>query len=120
MEPITQQSGLNSWDNYTSGTFIKASDVVSENDPFICISIEEINSTDRVTNQPKLVLRITLERNGKDYEMDLNKTNASKLKELGIKTPKETIGKKIYFKKALVRDPVKKVEVEGLRIYKIE
>ena len=76
--------------------------------------IELIDTEDR--NCP----RITIERNGKEFEFDLNKTNAKNLKELGIKTPKEVIGKKIYFKKALVRNPKTNQEVEGLRICRIE
>lgn len=103
-----------SWDNYISGTFLKAIDVNSDQDAFICTEVAE---SDR---EGVKQIRLTLERNAKEYELDLNKTNAKKLKELGLASPKATIGKKLFFKKALVRNPKTNQEVEGLRIYRIE
>ena len=111
---------LDSWDNFTSGNFLKASDVSSENDAYACTGIETTEVLDKKTKLPRQVLRVALERNGKEFEFDLNKTNAKKLKDLGMKAPKEVIGKKLYFKKALVRNPDTNIEVEGLRIFKLE
>lgn len=103
---------LDSWDKFSSN-FIKASDVSSENDAYVCIGVEQTED-----DQPKI--RTTLERNEKEFTFDLNKTNINKLKELNLKSPKALIGKKIYFKKALARNPKTNLEVDSLRIYKIE
>ena len=116
----TQKNQLDSWDNFTSGNFLKAADVASENDAYVCTDVEISEVTDNKTKEKRQALRLTLQRNEKESELDLNKTNAKKLKDLGIKSPREVIGKKLYFKKALVRNPQTNVEVEGLRIWKIE
>jgi len=107
-----KQNGLGCWDNYISGSFLKAINVENENDVFVCISVEVIEE-----ETPRL--RTILEKQGTEWQFDLNKTNASKAKELGIQTPKDLIGKKIFFKKVLVRNPTTNQEVDGLRIYKI-
>jgi hypothetical protein len=65
-------------------------------------------------------LRATVERNGIEYDFDLNKTNIKFLVALTYVEPLTLVGKKIYFKKALVRNPKTNVEVEGLRICKVE
>ena len=106
---------LDDWGSFTSGTFLKALNVKSEQDPFVCTNVA-INET----KEGQTRLRLTLENNGLDYDFDLNMTNSNKLKELGVKRPKECIGKIIYFKKVLVTDPKTRKEVEGLRIYKIQ
>lgn len=110
---MTQEKDNDSWDDYISGNFLKAINVDSENDGFVVVQIEN------VTEKEIKKIRLNLERNGKEFDFDLNKTNASKLKELGIATPREVIGKVIFFKKALVRNPTTNKEVDGLRIYKI-
>jgi len=109
-------ANLDSWDNYTSGSFLKAINVNSDHDAFVVIGVEE--ASDPTTKATRV--RLNLERNGQEFDFDLNKTNGSKLKSLGVPSPNALIGKKIYFIKALVRDPKKNVEVEGLRISKIE
>ena len=111
-----QKDNLDSWDNFTGNNFLKPIHVVSESQSFICTDIEIVE--DAVTKVPRP--RITLEFNEIAYEFDLNKTNSSKLKELGVKVPRQLIGKKVYFKKVLVRDPKKNMEVDGLRIHKID
>jgi len=111
---MTNEKELESWDEFISGDFLKASDVDSEKDAFACVSVETID------RDGKLQIRLNLQRNERDYAFDLNKTNAKKLKELEVKAPKEAIGKKIYFKKVLVRNPKTNVEVDGLRIWKLD
>lgn len=105
---------LENWDNFISGTFLKAADVNSQEDAYACIGVEQVD------RDGKPQVRLNLQRNEKDANFDLNKTNSVKLKELGMETPKSIIGKKIYFKKALVRNPKTNLEVEGLRIWKID
>lgn len=111
-----QKDNLDSWDNYIGVNFLKPSHVVSESQSFVCTGIEIVE--DAVTKVPRP--KVTLEFNEIAYEFDLNKTNSSKLKELGVKVPRQLIGKKVYFKKVLVRDPKKNMEVDGLRIHKID
>jgi len=105
---------LDSWDNYLSGNFLKAANVESEEDAYVCTDVESIDRD----NKPQV--RLHLQRKEIDWALDLNKTNSRKLLELGLMSPKEAIGKKIYFKKALATNPDTKKEVDTLRIYKID
>jgi len=108
------ENDMDSWDGFISGDFLKAIDVNSDSDAYACIGVEQIDRE----GIPQV--RLNLQRNEKDANFDLNKTNSKKLKELGVDSPKAVIGKKIYFKKVLVRNPKTNAEVESLRIYKIE
>jgi len=110
-----KNSQLDSWDDFVSGTFLKPINVDSEKDAFVVIGVELFQRDDGTSNP-----RLTLERNGKDFEFDLNKTNGVFLKNSGIANPKLIVGKKLYFKKALVRNPKTNQEVEGLRISRVE
>ena len=104
---------IGGWDEYLNN-FLKASDVTSDTQIFIVISIEEVENRDQKS------IRITMESMGNEYLMDLNKTNLAFLKNSGIKTPRNIIGKKLYFKKVIVRNPKTNLEVEGLRISKVD
>lgn len=109
-------ANLDEWNDFISGTFIKATDVSNENEPFICTKAEPF-----LDNRDGIIrLRTTLEGKGQEYLFDLNKTNAIFLKNSGINKPREVVGKKIYFKKVLVFNPELKKEVDGLRISKVE
>jgi len=108
-----QKKSTDSWDEYVSGDFLKSINVTNEQEEFVCVNIEETETDDRK------VLRMKLERNGNSWDFDLNKTNAAFLKENGIETPSQVVGKKISFKKVLVRNPQTNKEVEGLRINKV-
>lgn len=110
-----KENGLGSWDNYVSGNFLKVVNVTSENDAFVCIAIEEVEQQDGMKKP-----RLTVERKGNEWDFDLNKTNAQKCVELGIVKPKDLIGKKLFFRKALARNPTTNKEVETLRIFRIE
>lgn len=107
------QDRLGSWDNYVSGNFLKAANVENEGDAFV---VKEVSEFER-DGVPSI--RISLERNGNDWDFDVNKTNAKKLQEF-VKTPKELVSKKLYFRKALVRNPKTNQEVESLRVTKVE
>ena len=115
---MENDSQLDSWDNFVSGNFLKASDVSSQEDAYVVVNVEIAERKDG--DIVKQNVRLHLERNEKETEFDLNKTNAKKIKELGINSPRALIGKKIYFKKALVRNPKTNAEVESLRIYKLD
>jgi len=107
---------LDSWNDFISGAFLKAVNVNSTNDAFACINVEIFVDPRDNSERP----RLTLEWKDQQFEFDLNKTNAVKAKELGVERPKDLVGKSLYFKKVLVRNPRTNQEVEGLRICKIE
>ena len=108
-------ANLDSWDGFTSGMFLKASDVNSEQDSLVCIGAEIV--VDKTTQKQKI--QLTLEKNGKNYKFDLNQANLKAIK-VSVPNPKAVIGKKLYFKKVLVTSPKTKTEVESLRISKVE
>ena len=114
-----KEKELSSWDEYVSGNFLKPVNVQSENDAFICIAIIETEQKNKQGNTIKRP-RLTLERNENEWDFDLNKTNSQKCVELGITKPTDLVGKKLYFKKALARNPDTNKEVDALRISKIE
>lgn len=105
---------LDSWDEFTGSNFLKAIDVSSEEEQFVCSKVEMFTDD---SNQKKP--RIELESDGKTWTFDLNKTNSKKIDELGVKSPRALIGKIIQFRKVLVRNPKTNQEVDGLRISKI-
>ena len=116
-EKVTEevQDSLDSWDSYLSGNFLKAINVSSEADAYVVTGITEVEDPDGIKRP-----RLHLERNNTQFDFDLNKTNAAKVKELGITSPKSVVGKKIFFRKVLVRNPKTNQEVDGLRVSKVE
>lgn len=100
---------------YASGNFLKAVNIESDKDAFVVTNAEEVKATDG-----REALRLTLERNGIEYEFDLNKTNIKFLVTKGYIEPMTLVSKKLYFKKALVRNPKTNMEVEGLRICDVQ
>lgn len=104
-----------SWDDFCGSNFLKTIHVANEQDVFVVIKVE-IYKDDDNSAKP----RLTLEKNDEDYLFDLNVTNSNFCREAGIKTPKDLLGKKIFFKKINVISPKTKKEVESLRISKIE
>jgi len=115
MEQPNKNSQLDSWDDFVSGSFLKPINIDSEKDAFVVITVDVFNDTDG-SSRP----RLTLERNSKQFDYDLNKINSVFIKNSGVNTPKQLVGKKLYFKKVLVRNPKTQLEVEGLRIVRVE
>jgi hypothetical protein len=83
-----QQGNLDDWDNFLGSNFLKAKDVDPE-DIFVVVGLEYDGENDR----PILLL----ENTGKKSKFSLNVTNSNYLKNNGIKSPKECVGKKITF-----------------------
>ena len=110
---MEEQKIVGEWDNYLKN-FLKTDDVTSEDQPFVIVSMEEVD------NRDERVIRLHLETNQVKYIFDLNKTNTVFLKENGIKHPTEAIGKKVYFKIVQASNPSIQKEVPALRIAKIE
>lgn len=107
------KDNLDSWDDFTGSNFLKTSDVKDENDAFIVLGIEEVE--DDKSSKP----RILLGKGDEDWHFDLNVTN-SKFCANTIGSPRKLIGKKMFFKKVMVTSPKTKMEVESLRVLKIE
>lgn len=106
------QKNLDSWDGFTGSNFLSAEDVENEDHIFVCVDVELDTENDR----PILVL----ESGELKAKFSLNVTNANFVKNSNITSPRSCIGKKITFKKVLVRNPQTKKEVEGLRIKSIQ
>lgn len=109
-----RKDARDSWDKYTCGDFLKAENIKSPDDPYVCVDVYEVEEEEGDER-----LRIELERNKIKYLLDLNKTNAKKLEELGLKSPKEIVGKMIYFITPLGWNPSDKKEQPVVRISKI-
>jgi len=112
---MEKQTNTESWDNFCGSNFLKAEHVKSAEDPYIVVSVG-IFTDDNGNSKP----RLTLERDNTKSDFDLNVTNSNFCKEHGVDSPKDLIGKKLYFKKIYVTSPKTKKEVESLRITKIE
>ena len=107
-----EQKDLNSWNGFIGSNFLKAEDLDDLNKIFVCKNVE----LDTENERPLLVL----ESEGVTSKFSLNVTNSNFIKNLGIKSPKEMIGKKIKFKIVKAYSPTAKKEVDSLRIEKIE
>lgn len=108
-------NNLSSWEGFTGTQFLKAEMVADDKTPFSVIEVE----FDQENSRPRVILQKTGNPDN-DYLFDLNVTNSTFLKEAGIPAPAQLKGKRIYFKKVLVRNPTTKKEQEGLRICKVE
>lgn len=109
---MTGNKNLDSWDGFLGSNWLSVDDIKSETDPFVCIKVELDTENDR----PMVVL----EKDGVSSKLSLNVTNANFVNEQGINSPKELIGKKMFFRKSLAFSPKAKKDVPTLRISKIE
>jgi len=101
---------LDSWNDFTGKSWLKAEEVENEDQGFVCVDIK-IDEDDK-----RPILELENDK-GKSF-FSLNVTNSNKAKEF-VTTPKDLIGKKLYFRKAYVTSPSTKKEVETLRIKNI-
>lgn len=99
-----------SWDKYTGKAWLKAEQVQDENQAFVVLSVD-VDENER----PLLELQ-SGEIKG---SFSVNVTNACKLKEY-TNSPKNLIGKKLFFRKVVVTSPTTKKEVDTLRVTKVE
>ena len=106
------ENDLNNWDGFLGSNWLSVDDVKSETDPFVCIKME----LDTENVRPMLVL----EKENVEYKISLNVTNANFVKDQGVKSPKDLIGKKVFFRKTLAFSPSAKKDVPTLRIAKVE
>ena len=107
-----QGKEMENWDGFLGSAFLSVDDVKSEQDAFVCIGVEMDNENQR----PSLIL----EHNNVKQKYSLNVTNSNFVKDAGIKSPKEIVGKKLYFRKSMAFSPSAKKDVPTLRILKVE
>ena len=107
-----KENGMDSWEGFLGSVFLGVDDVDSEQDEFICVNVE----LDTENNRPLLVLQ----KDAISHKFGLNVTNSNFVKDLGIKSPRDIIGKKIFFRKTIAFSPKSKKDVPALRILKIE
>jgi len=96
------------------GTFLKANNVVNEQDLFLITNIAEVKEDDRTA------LRLSLKKGEAEFSFDLNQTNIKFLTSKGFVEAESVVGHNISFKKVLVRNPKTNMEVDGLRICDIQ
>ena len=94
---MTGNENLDSWDGFLGSNWLSVEDVKSETDAFVCIKVE----FDAENTRPMLVL----ERNTISHKMSLNVTNANFVKDAGLNSPKDIVGKKIFFRKTMAFSP---------------
>lgn len=103
---------LDSWDGFLGSNWLGVEDIKSETDPFVCVGVD----LDAENYRPMLLL----EKGGVKQKFSLNVTNAKFVKDQGLNSPKELIGKKIFFRKSMAYSPSAKKDVPSIRITKIE
>lgn len=109
---MENQGRVNSWTGFLGSNFLKAEDLQSEAQIFICLNVE----FDEESERPILIL----ETSGVKSKFSLNVTNSVFVKNAGITSPNGLIGKQINFKVVKAYSPSAKKEVDSLRILSIE
>ena len=112
MENEKKQNDLGCWDGFLGSNWLGVEDVKSETEAFVCVKVE----LDAENNRPMLIL----EKDEVSYKLSLNVTNANFVKDAGVKSPKDLVGKKFYFRKTMAFSPSAKKDVQTLRIAKVE
>ena len=107
-----KKNEMDSWDGFLGSAFLSVDDVKSEQDIFICIGIE----MDTENSRPMLIL----EKDNVKHKYSLNVTNSNFLKDAGMKSPKDIVEKKVFFRKSMAFSPSAKKDVPTLRISKVE
>lgn len=111
-ETEKKQDNLDSWDGFLGSNWLGVDDVKAETDAFVCIKVE----LDTENTRPMLIL----ERSEISYKLSLNVTNSNFLHEAKIGSPKDLVGKKLFFRKTMAFSPSAKKDVPTLRIAKVE
>lgn len=102
-----------SWDAFT-GASLKADDVKSKDDAYVVVGTDE----DLQDGRPKLIFVVERDEIRKNFY--LNATNVEAVRDLGVNSPSQIIGRKIYFGKIKVNNPKTKKQQDSLVIYKVE
>ena len=103
---------MDNWDGFLGSAFLGVEGIKTEQDVFVCIGVE----LDAENHRPMLIL----EKDNVKQKYSLNVTNSNFVKDAGMKSPKEIVGKKVFFRKTMAFSPSAKKDVPTLRISKIE
>ena len=113
MENKNESGDINSWDGFV-GSWLKPVDIETVPCSIVVIDARAELSPD---GNPQIVLSINHKE--KKYDWSLNKTNTAFLKNSGLTSPRDVIGKTLVLNKTKVRDPKKSMIVDSLFIEKI-
>jgi hypothetical protein len=108
-----QQPSAEDWCDFSS-QFLKVDLIKEFPVTLICKDVE----TEYDDDKPKLY--VITEYLKKPWKMGINKTNITFIRNLGIKSPKAIIGKKLTFDKIKVRNPLTNSMVDGFLLTKVE
>lgn len=108
------QPDTNSFDDFL-GNWLKAEHIKNWPALIVVVNIKaEFNEND----EANLILDVNYLT--KKFKFQLNKTNINIVKDAGIKSPKDLVGKKITLKQVMNFNPQIKKKVPSLEIEKIE
>jgi len=109
-----QAPSTESWDGFIDN-YLKAEHVKAWPCKVFCAFSNSSLSRD---DKPQLICDVQYD--GQKFKWDCNKTNMKKLRDLGIKNPKELQNKSIFFDKIRVQNPSTGKTVDSLEVVKIE
>lgn len=112
---VNEQPNLDSWEDF-SGKFIKIEFITKWPALFIPISVR--TEIDEENESFRLIYTGEIQGRKKDWQP--NKTNQQIMQQNGISSPKNLIGKKVWFKQVMNFNPQLKKKVPALEIEKIE
>ena len=112
MDEKDNKERMESWDGFLGSNFLGVDDVKSEQDAFLCVNVELDTENDR----PMIIIQ----KDKITYKKSLNVTDAKFVHSHGVKSPKDLIGKKFYFKETSAWSPSAKKNVPSLRILGFE
>ena len=109
-----QAPSTESWDGFIE-TFFKAEHVKA----WPCkVLVTFVHSSLSRDNKPQLICDI--QYNGQKFKWDCNKTNMKRLRNFGVRTPKELQDHTITFDKIRVQNPSTGKTVDSLEVVKVE
>lgn len=94
-----EEPNLDSWEDF-AGDYLKT-DLIKE----FPVKLPVINISSSFSEDKKPMLEIETEYNEKPWKLNINKTNQNWLRNHGIRSPKQVIGKILVFDKIKVRNP---------------
>ena len=110
------ETSIESWDGLLANPFLKAENIEGNTGDIVVLDVGIVSRDEESKPQASL----TVEYKETRYRFDLNVTNTKFLRENGIETPKEMIGKIITLNKVKVNNPTTGKEVDGLRICEVK
>lgn len=114
---MENNANLDSWEGIVDN-YLKAEDLTEDKGAFVVDDVMLINKTTdsgETTNQIRL--KTTIDE--KEYLFALNYTN-SKIVKGFVKSPKELLGKRVYWEKIKVRNPTTNKTQDGISVVKVE